>query len=134
MPAPMENAEDDGPGRIRRPAPIQDGGGDSRPPRVEKRREVRIPLPIHVELYRQSHRDEIPSCAVLRNMSENGVCLEHADDLQVGEIVSIKLLDLPLDLPCEYRVLIIWQQEGPPGEFTSGGQVVADSKRMKDQE
>ena len=90
----------------------------------DQRREERIPLPVHVELQRLVEVPGIPECAVLRDMSENGVALEHSTPLKIGEFVSIKLLDIPVDLPCEYRVEILWQQRDPSGKYTSGGRIV----------
>jgi len=90
----------------------------------EKRREERFPLPIDVELLLPEGDPELPEIAELRDMSENGVGFEHYGRIDVGDVVTFRLLDTPIDLPCEHRVKILWQKQNANGTFSSGGQIL----------
>ncbi|MFQ5731044.1 MAG: PilZ domain-containing protein [Planctomycetaceae bacterium] len=93
-------------------------------PDCERRREERFPLPADVEIQSTRTFPEIPDLGVLRDVSESGVGLEHHRPLQLGEIVVCKILDAPIDVPCEYQVEILWGAARKDGSCFSGGRIL----------
>lgn len=99
---------------------VQFGDG-SEAAAMERRREERFPVPVDVELVSCGAAEP----AVLQNISHHGVGLLHARPLETGEIVTCRLLDTPVDLPCTYNVEILWQKPAEGGRLFSGGRIVS---------
>ena len=68
---------------------------------------------------------ELPDLGVLKDISESGIGLEHNRPIPIGKIVACRVLDAPIDIPCEYRVEILWQKTRADGTYLSGGRILA---------
>lgn len=90
-----------------------------------QRSEERFHVPVDVEL--ESGAD-IPELATLRDISTQGVGLEHSRPLNVGQVVSCRLLDSPFDSSEIYRIEILWSKTHEDGSFLSGGRILKESE------
>ncbi len=91
-----------------------------------RRTEERFHVPVDVEMI--AGGQEIPELAVLRDVSTQGVGIEHAIPVNVGQVVTCKLLDIPFDGPNSYRIEILWTDgRREDGTILSGGRILDES-------